>query len=214
MVVSTENKSRCRSQRRVVIKPPTSFAFAFLLLCLQSLSEEELTLEDAFSLLDEMPEELWDHEAARAVMSKMIKVLLVGIERLSAQFKNAKADAEAAVAVAVLRSKVIMALVGIIDRLGAGGIQGETAKKEKKQALTMAEEALGKALGPIVGLFEQGMTSAGHPRHNTTAFYELLPLRADVKKAMEVIIIIICIRDAPAAVRERFLLLDVRLAVA
>lgn len=32
--------------------------------CLQSLSEDDLTLEDSFSLLDEMPEELWEHEAA------------------------------------------------------------------------------------------------------------------------------------------------------
>lgn len=35
--------------------------------CLQSLSEEKLTLEDASSLLDEMPEELWEHEAEEGV---------------------------------------------------------------------------------------------------------------------------------------------------
>jgi hypothetical protein len=43
--------------------------------CLQSLSEEELTLEDALSLLDEMPEEFWDHEAAMAIRSKIIEIL-------------------------------------------------------------------------------------------------------------------------------------------
>ena len=44
--------------------------------CLQSLSEEELTLEDAFNLLDKMPEGLWEHEAARAIRIKIIKVLV------------------------------------------------------------------------------------------------------------------------------------------
>ena len=53
--------------------------------CLQSLSEEQLAVGDALSLLEEMPEELWEHEAAMALREKLIKVLMEAVdEELSA----------------------------------------------------------------------------------------------------------------------------------
>lgn len=43
--------------------------------CLQSLIEENLTLKDAFMLLDDMPEELWEQEATVLVIIKVVKML-------------------------------------------------------------------------------------------------------------------------------------------
>lgn len=43
--------------------------------CLRSFSEEDLTLEEAFALLDDMPEELWEHDATILLMSKIVKIL-------------------------------------------------------------------------------------------------------------------------------------------
>jgi len=83
--------------------------------CLQSLSEEELTLECVITLLDEMLEELWEHEEAMAIRSKIITVFKEEVDTLSAQFEKRRAEAEAAVALAVRMIKVTKALVAIIE---------------------------------------------------------------------------------------------------
>ena len=94
--------------------------------CLQSLSEEDMTLADALSLLDEMPEELWEHEAALTIRIKIINVLVKERDEQAKRSEEGEEDenAEAAAVAAALTDKV-------------------------SKALRQAGEALGKALGSV-----------------------------------------------------------------
>lgn len=165
--------------------------------CLQALTEEELTLADAFSLLNEMPEELWEHEAAMTIRIKIIQVLA---NEMGKQEKQRNEEEE--VAAAVLMNKVTKALVGVIDELGPREMQGETAEEQKGQTIRLAGGALSKALGPVDKLFEGGMTSIGHPTgvsmgdkdrsrsdllctfQNKFDLADLLPLKSDTRSTL------------------------------
>lgn len=108
-----------------------------------------MTLEDAFTLLDEMPEGFWEHEAAMATRSMVIKVFLEEVEAQAKRMKEGEAGPDEAAAAAVLRAKLTNALVGIIEELGPRKMQGPTADEQKARVLQSAGEALGKALGPL-----------------------------------------------------------------
>jgi hypothetical protein len=150
--------------------------------CLQSLTEEgDMTLEGALTLLNEMPEKLWELEAAMAVRSKIIKVLTTAVEEQVKQSKGDGVGAEGGAAAAELASKLTKALVDVIDELGPRKMQGETAEEQKNQALRLAGEALCMALGPVDGLFGEGTTSLGIPCVKAGDFYALLSFRADIK---------------------------------
>lgn len=154
--------------------------------CLQSLSEDELTPEEACSLPNEIPQELWEHDAAMGIRSKIIKVLGEKISELAERSKGAGFEAAELAAAAVMTSKVVKVLVDIIDELGARRKQALTAGNHKKQVLRhvlrQAGEALGKALGPVDRLFGEGLTKRGRPIPSGVGdFYRLLPLRADIK---------------------------------
>ena len=79
--------------------------------CLQSLSEEDLTLEDAFDLQNEMPEELWEHEAAMGIRSNIIKVLGEKLDEVANLSKEGGVEAAEIAAATVMTSKVVKALV-------------------------------------------------------------------------------------------------------
>jgi len=128
--------------------------------CLQSLSEEELTLEGAFTLLDEMPEELWEHEEAMAIRSKIITVFKEEVDKLSAQFKKRRAEPKAAVALAVRMNKVTKALVAIIEERcpRVHGMQEPTAaEKHGEQLLQKTGTSLCKALGKVENFSSKGL---------------------------------------------------------
>lgn len=94
--------------------------------CLRSFSEEDLTLEEAFALLDDMPEELWEHDATILLMSKIVKILDAKVDEQAKRVKEGDDNPEDGAAAAVLTNKVMKALAKIIDTL-AGGIQGQSA---------------------------------------------------------------------------------------
>jgi len=110
-----------------------------------------VTLEDAFSLPEEMPEELWEHEVAMAIRGKIINVLTEKMDGLSAQLNEDNMNADAAVALAVLMIKMAKVLVGMIDELGSRKMQGEAVEEQKEQVIQLAGKALSKALGPVDG---------------------------------------------------------------
>lgn len=109
---------------------------------LLSLSEDDLTLKDAFALLDDMPEELWEHEATVLIMSKVIKVLVV--------------EMRAYVKTEWGMKKATKALISIIDKLTPGGVHGLTAEEKKKEVVQLAGEALCKALGRADEFLKEG----------------------------------------------------------
>lgn len=140
-----------------------------------------MTWEDALSLLDEMPDDFLEHEAAMAIRSKVIKVLTAEVEEHVKQIKEDGAGPDEAAAAAVLRTKLIKALVGMIDELGPRKMKGEAAEELKKEALRQAGEALGMALRQVDGLFGESTTKVGFACLSMSAFYTVLTLRADIK---------------------------------
>eukprot|EP00624_Nannochloropsis_granulata_P006579 evm.model.NODE_49489_length_41668_cov_28.749687.3 len=146
--------------------------------CLQSLTEDDLVPEDACNLLDEMPKELWEHEAAMAVRLKIVKVLMKEVDEHAKRREEGGTVAKEAAAAAGLMCKVTKALVGIIDELGPRAVHGEASTRRKKEVLEEAGGALCMALGPVDRMFDQGQTS----KQFKHALYISLPLRADIKR--------------------------------
>jgi hypothetical protein len=135
---------------------------------LQSLSQDELTVKDAFNLLDEMPQELWEHEAAMAIRIEIINVLVEERDEQARRKKEGKESEEAAVAAAAaLTNKV-------------------------SKALRQVGEALGKAMGAVDKMFDEGPKVTGFPSCFKSAFYQVLPLCAAIKdlspEVMEVLL--------------------------
>lgn len=151
--------------------------------CLQLLSEENLTLAEAFRLLDEMPRELWEHDAAMPILCTVIKVLREKAEEQIKRRKEGTCDPK--YMAAVLEKKVAKALVNIIDELGP--MRGSTVEEARHQALKQAGEALGKVFGPVNSLFEGVAIERGFPKLSRSTFYTVLPLRADVRGLSKVV---------------------------
>lgn len=129
--------------------------------------------EETFSLLDEMPQELWEHDAAMAIRHKLINILLVEAEQLSGQLHQCGADSEAVAAVKVLMTRITQALVCIIDELGTH----VTAKTKMSATQKLAGIALCKSLESVDRLFEeeQATTTTCQPGSRETFFTSLSP---------------------------------------
>lgn len=160
--------------------------------------ENNLALEDAFTLLEETPEELWEHEDAMAIRSKVITVFKEEIDNLSAQLKKRKADSEAVAALAVRMSKLTKVLVVIIEELcpRVRGMREPTGEEHGEQLLQQAGTALCKALGKVEDFFKQGVTQKDHPHLSPSTFYTVLPLRTDVNGLSAAVMDVLLLSDA------------------
>jgi len=95
--------------------------------CLQSLNEENLTLEEACSLLDDMPEELCEDEATVLFMGKTIKIFTAEIDKQAKRVEKGDIASKGKV------TKVSKALIDIIERLSSQEMQGLTVARRKRR---------------------------------------------------------------------------------
>jgi len=146
--------------------------------CLQSLSEDALVPEDACTLLDKMPKELWEHEAAMAIRIKIAKVLVEEVDKQAKRREEGGTVAKETAAAADLMCKVTKALVGIIDELGPRAVHGEASTRSKYEILEQVGGALCMVLGPVDQMFDQGPAS----KQFKHTLYISLPLCVDIKR--------------------------------
>lgn len=146
--------------------------------CLVSLGEG-LVFEEAFSILDELAEELESHEGMKKLKLKVFEVLAAGAQQLAETVKGEMERGELGPA---YLEKVPDRHWQFFRNVDQTQVRRAKQRKEEKQRVGMA---LAKVLGPIHDLFDEGSMNSTGVGQREFNLYQQPPLKPYVKALPE-----------------------------